>query len=234
MLLQNAAAETDGGCLNSARRPCRARVESACRGLGNKINGVASGLQRAGGRTIGSPLGPFDAQVEALQPTQGVQPSTLRKDFERPTASPMAEPRFTAPNPDSADPTTVPAASLLVLVVERDPHIRALEAHFLTEAGFEVAFATDGHEALKRVRERSPDIVITEVLVPKLDGLSLCRQLKSDPLTKHIAVLIFSILAASSRAAEAGADAFLMKPLAEQRLLSTVNSLIEKRRKSKG
>lgn len=123
---------------------------------------------------------------------------------------------------------------MLILVVERDPHIRALEAHFLQEAGFEVAFATDGHEALKRARESRPDIVITEVLVPKLDGLSLCRQIKSDPLTKHICVLVFSILAASSRAAEAGADAFLMKPLAEQRLLSTVNSLIDIRRKSKG
>jgi DNA-binding response OmpR family regulator len=152
----------------------------------------------------------------------------------------MAEPRFAAPDPDGIDaPSTASAvtdlaARLLVLVVERDPHIRALEAHFLQEAGFEVAFATDGHEALRRARECSPDIVITEVLVPKLDGLSLCRQLKSDPLTKHISVLVFSILAASSRAAEAGADAFLMKPLAEQRLLSTVNALIEKRRKSKG
>jgi len=123
---------------------------------------------------------------------------------------------------------------MLILVVERDPHIRALEAHFLQEAGFEVVFATDGHEALKRARECRPDIVITEVLVPKLDGLSLCRQLKQDPLTHRITVLILSILAASSRAAEAGADAFLMKPLSEQRLLSTVNSLIEKRQTPKG
>jgi two-component system response regulator MprA len=130
--------------------------------------------------------------------------------------------------------TTEHAPRTLILVVERDPHVRALEAHFLQEAGFEVVFATDGQEALKCARERRPDIVITEVLVPKLDGLSLCRQLKSDPLTAHMAVLVFSILAASSRAAEAGADAFLMKPLAELRLLSTVNALIETRRKSKG
>ena len=122
----------------------------------------------------------------------------------------------------------------LILIVERDPHIRALESHFLHEAGFEVTFATDGHEALKRARASPPDIVITEVLVPKLDGLSLCRQLKLDRLTHRTCVLIFSILAASSRAAEAGADAFLMKPLSEQRLLDTVMSLIEKRQRSKG
>ena len=120
------------------------------------------------------------------------------------------------------------------MIVERDPHTRALGAHFLQEAGFEVIFATDGQEALKRARERKPDIVITEILVPKLDGLSLCRHLKSDPLTHRSTVLIFSILAASSRAAEAGADAFLMKPLSEQRLLGAVKSLIEKRQTSKG
>jgi DNA-binding response OmpR family regulator len=119
-------------------------------------------------------------------------------------------------------------------VVERDPHLRGLEVHFLQEAGFEVIFAVDGHDALKRARESRPDIVITEILVPKLDGLSLCRQLKLDPLTDGISVLVFSILAASSRAAEAGADAFLMKPLSEQRLLGTVTSLIEKRQPSKG
>jgi two-component system response regulator MprA len=152
----------------------------------------------------------------------------------------MAEPQFSASdadsvyNPTPADAATEIVARTLILVVERDPHIRALGAHFLQQAGFEVLFATDGQEALKRARECRPDILITEVLVPKLDGLSLCRQLKGDPLTRRITVLIFSILAASSRAAEAGADAFLMKPLSEQRLLSTVNSLIEKRQTSKG
>ena len=70
--------------------------------------------------------------------------------------------------------------------------------------------------------------MITEVLVPKLDGLALCRELKNDPETADIMVLIFSILAASTRAREAGADAFLMKPLAERRLVDTVRELIAK------
>jgi DNA-binding response OmpR family regulator len=128
---------------------------------------------------------------------------------------------------------SAPTASMLVLVVERDPHVRELEAHFLKEAGFAVAFATDGKEALEQAQSQLPQIVITEILVPKLDGLALCRQLKADIRTRDITVLVFSILAASSRAAEAGADAFLMKPLAEQRLLSTVKSLIQKRQVSK-
>ena len=119
---------------------------------------------------------------------------------------------------------------LLVLVVERDPHVRELEAHFLKQAGFEVAFATDGHEALAQARAQLPHVLITEVLVPKLDGLALCRQLKQDERTRGIRVLVFSILAASSRALEAGADAFLKKPLAEQRLITTVKSLIDNHR----
>gem|GEM_PF-719456 len=119
-------------------------------------------------------------------------------------------------------------ASMLVLVVERDPHIRELEAHFLNEAGYTVEFATDGKAALEQAQHLLPDIVITEILVPKLDGLSLCRQLKADPRTRGISVLVFSILAAHSRATEAGADAFLMKPLGEHRLVGTVKALLDK------
>ena len=123
----------------------------------------------------------------------------------------------------------VPGRRMLILVVERDPHIRELEAHFLAEAGYAVEFATDGRDALEQAQQRLPDIIITEILVPKLDGLALCRQLKADPKTRSITVLIFSILAAQSRAAEAGADAFLLKPLAEHRLVGTVETLMEQR-----
>jgi two-component system response regulator MprA len=116
-----------------------------------------------------------------------------------------------------------------VLLVERDPHLLALAAHFLGAAGFTVEFAADGHAALERARASPPDVVITEILLPKLDGLSLCRQLKAHEQTRGIAVIIFSILASSARAKDAGADAFLMKPLSEQRLLGTVQKLLAER-----
>lgn len=118
----------------------------------------------------------------------------------------------------------------IILVVERDPSIRDLEKYFLNEAGFVVDFADDGLAALERARELRPDIVITEVLVPKLDGLALCRTLKADPDLQGTVVLVFSILAVHSRAREAGADAFLMKPLAEKRLVETVRELLLVRR----
>ena len=116
--------------------------------------------------------------------------------------------------------------------MERDPHVRELESFFLNEAGFSVDFATDGLAALERARAIRPDIIITEVLVPKLDGLALCRIVKNDPELRHIVMLIFSILAVQSRASEAGADAFLMKPLAEKCMVDTVRQLLAARRTS--
>ena len=124
------------------------------------------------------------------------------------------------------DTRTGAEGGALILVVERDPHLRELEAFFLKEAGFAVEFADDGAMALERARKLRPHLVITEILVPRLDGLALCRQLKADPETQGIMVLIFSILTASVRAHEAGADAFLRKPLAEQRLVETVRQLM--------
>jgi DNA-binding response OmpR family regulator len=117
----------------------------------------------------------------------------------------------------------------IILVVERDPHVRDLEAFFLNEAGFGVEFAADGEAALTLAREIKPQIIITEVLVPKLDGLALCRAVRKEAELKDTVVLVFSILAAQSRAREAGADAFLMKPLAEQRLVQTVRELLTQR-----
>ena len=121
----------------------------------------------------------------------------------------------------------------IILVVERDPHVRDLEAFFLNEAGFGVEFAADGEAALTLAREIKPEIIITEVLVPKLDGLALCRAVRQEAELKDTVVLIFSILAAQSRAREAGADAFLMKPLAEQRLVQTVRDLLASRASSR-
>jgi two-component system response regulator MprA len=113
--------------------------------------------------------------------------------------------------------------------VEKDPYVRELESYFLSEAGFGVTFAEDGIQALDFARQLHPTIIITEILVPKLDGLALCRRLKSDPATRDIAVLVFSLLAAERRAQDAGADAFLSKPVAADTLKQTVRQLLASR-----
>ena len=149
----------------------------------------------------------------------------------------MTQPRVATIEHRQTDPGLMQGARheagrALILVVERDPHIRDLEAYFLNEAGFAVEFAADGVAAFQRAKELRPDIIISEVLVPKLDGLALCRSVKTDPTLRETVVLIFSILAVQSRAREAGADAFLMKPLAEKRLVDTVRQLLELRQTS--
>jgi len=120
----------------------------------------------------------------------------------------------------------------LILVVERNPAVQRLEKFFLEQAGYTVEFAIDGVAALELARELKPKILVTEILVPRLDGLSLCRTLKTDPSTRSIRVLIFSHLHAEDRAREVEADAFLVKPLNEQLLIDIVEKLIDWQPKS--
>ncbi len=114
----------------------------------------------------------------------------------------------------------------LILVVERNPVVQRLERFFLEQAGYTVEFSADGLKALERARQLRPGIIVTEIMVPALDGLSLCREIKSDPTTSHARVLIFSHLHAEDRAREVGADAFLLKPFSEELLIDTVEKLI--------
>jgi CheY-like chemotaxis protein len=129
---------------------------------------------------------------------------------------------------DASEATDTSSATqrALILVVERNPAVQRLERYFLEQGGYSVEFANDGLIALERARELKPQILVAEILVPKLDGLSLCRELKSDSATADIRVLIFSHLHAEDRAREAGADAFLFKPLNEELLIETVEKLI--------
>jgi len=115
----------------------------------------------------------------------------------------------------------------LILVVERNPAVQRLEKYFLEQAGYQVEFANDGEAALERARHLKPRIIVTEILVPKVDGLSLCRAIKADSRMRNTLVLIFSHLHAEDRAREVGADAFLIKPLDDELLIHTVEKLLE-------
>lgn len=114
----------------------------------------------------------------------------------------------------------------LVLIVECDPHVRDLQCFFLEREAFRVEYADDGPTALERARTVLPAVVVTEILLPGLDGLALCRQLRDDPVTRGIPVVVFSMLAAAARAADAGARAFLRKPLVETTFLAAVHDAI--------
>lgn len=122
---------------------------------------------------------------------------------------------------------------VLILVIEPDPYIRALELALLS-TNYAVHFVADGHAAIEAARELRPCLLIADILVPKVDGLRVCRVLKEDPATRAIPVLIFTELLAERRAREAGADAFLRKPVDEARFLREVQRLLDLAAKQEG
>ncbi len=119
-----------------------------------------------------------------------------------------------------------PTDARTVLIAERDVNVRELQSYFLQKEGCAVEFADDGQSALERARLLRPALVVTEILIPRLDGLALCRSLRQDPDTRDIPVIVFSILAAAARADEAGATAFLRKPLVESTFVNAVRESI--------
>lgn len=114
----------------------------------------------------------------------------------------------------------------VILIAERDRTVRELQEHFLREAGYGVEFVDDGAAAFERARLIAPAAVVTEIMIPRMDGLTLCRRLREDALTKDIPVLVFSILSAGARAEDAGAGAFLRKPIVGSTFVATLEQLI--------
>jgi CheY-like chemotaxis protein len=109
-----------------------------------------------------------------------------------------------------------------VLIAERDQNVRELQRVFLEKVGFRVDFVDDGLAALERTQSALPDVLVTEILLPRLDGLTLCRRIREDPQMRDLPVVVLSILAAATRAAEAGATAFLRKPIVESVFVAAV------------
>jgi DNA-binding response OmpR family regulator len=113
-----------------------------------------------------------------------------------------------------------------IFVVDRDPHVQRLIQQFLRDT-HEVEVFDDGYVALDRARRIPPAAVLTEILVSKLDGLALCRLLKGDDATKHVPVMVVSIIEAAGRAHESGADGFYAKPLEKGRFLASFRAMFE-------
>ncbi len=114
-----------------------------------------------------------------------------------------------------------------ILLVEDDKALRRYLEVTLERAGYEVLTASDGLEAMKFALSAAVDLVITDEVMPNLNGHELCRFLRNSPNLSHIPIILLSGL--ERREAEVGlADAFLAKPVAARELTECVAALIRK------
>ncbi len=115
-----------------------------------------------------------------------------------------------------------------VLVVDDDDVIRQLISVNLELEGFEVFTATDGVDALARVRDINPSVVTLDVMMPRLDGWEAATRLRADPATAHVKVVLLSARAQDTdlrRGDRIGVDAYLTKPFDPDELIAIVRRL---------
>lgn len=116
-----------------------------------------------------------------------------------------------------------------VLVVDDSAVVRELISTELRHRGFDVAVANDGIDAIAAIQKHPPDLVITDVVMPRMNGYELCRWIKSDPHSQQIPVMICSIKGEDFDrywGMKQGADAYMIKPCPPSEMLSAVHYLL--------
>ena len=175
------------------------------------------------GLLAGAALEPDGSILLVLDVSGLVDRARWRRSVARSAADPRAGDAAPAALPAAAGPPSV-------LVVDDTTVVRELERSILEEAGYRVRTAGDGHEALAALAGELPDLVVTDVDMPNLDGLELTRAIRADRTLAGLPVVVVTSKAAEAdrlRAMEAGADAYLRKGDLDQRaLLEVVGRLL--------
>lgn len=120
----------------------------------------------------------------------------------------------------------------LVLIVDDNPQNLELLQAYLEDLGCRTSVAQDGAQAIEMARADTPDVIVLDIMMPRLSGFQVCEKLKADPLTSSVPIVMVTALNEISdveRAIEAGADDFLTKPVQRLELIARVTAQIQVR-----
>lgn len=128
-----------------------------------------------------------------------------------------------------------PSKPKVLIVDDNAQNLELLEAYMDDVPEVEVLTATNGLEALQQVSDGSPDLILLDIMMPKMSGFEVCKKIKADPKTRDIIVIMVTALNETSdveRAAECGSDDYLAKPIDRQALIRQVKTLLASKIKS--
>ena len=123
------------------------------------------------------------------------------------------------------------ARDALVLVAEDDPDIGSLVAHYLQKAGFRTTVVPSGRDVMPEIKRDPPDLVLLDLMLPGLDGLQVCRAIRSDAETALIPVIMLTAKAEESDrivGLELGADDYITKPFSPNEVVARVKALLRR------
>jgi len=121
--------------------------------------------------------------------------------------------------------------SKILIADDNVPNVELLEA-YLAGLDYEIETAEDGAETLEKVKTFAPDLILLDIMMPKLSGFEVCEKLKSDPKTQEIMILMVTALSELGdieRAVNAGCDDYLSKPVNKHELLKRVDNMLRLR-----
>jgi two-component system, OmpR family, alkaline phosphatase synthesis response regulator PhoP len=124
-----------------------------------------------------------------------------------------------------------------ILVVEDDALIRELDRINLEAAGFVVVMATDGFQGLEMARTENPDLIVLDIMLPKMDGFKVCRILKFDDKYKHIPIIMLTARIQEvdkETGFKTGADGYMTKPFEPEELIKKINQVLADHEKKPG
>ena len=125
----------------------------------------------------------------------------------------------------------MPSPSKILIADDNIPNVELLDA-YLSGRNYEIETAGDGIETLEKVKSFAPDLILLDIMMPKMSGFEVCEKLKNDPQTQGIMILIVSALSELGdieRAVNAGCDDYLSKPVNKHELLKRVGNMLRYR-----